>query len=247
MHYKVRLAAIVCTAAALAGCISSEDARKSEADFTASGNSRAMPDPDLAAFPAGRQRAPIDATAGSLWRSGPETLFGERRAKDVGDLMTVLIEIDEKAELANKTNDSRTTDLSLGVPGLFGLESVLTDVLPGNPATDKLVGLTGSGKNAGDAAIKRSEKITLKIAATVTDVLPNGNMIIRGSQEIRVNSELRDLQISGVVRPRDISRNNTVSYEKIGEARISYGGRGQLTAVQSPNAGARTIRSFLPF
>ena len=243
MRLKHVLLPLLCCA----GCMNADDAKRQLADFTPSGNARELPEPDLAALPAGRQRAPVDASPGSLWRAGPDTLFGERRAKDVGDLLTVLIEIDEKAELANKTDDNRTSDVSFGAPNLFGLESVIKDALPGHPTTDTLAKLSGSGKNSGDAAIKRSEKITLKIAATVTDILPNGNMVIRGSQEIRVNSELRDLQISGVVRTRDISRNNTVSYDKIGEARISYGGRGQLTAVQSPGAGGRMLRSLLPF
>ena len=96
-------------------------------------------------------------------------------------------------------------------------------------------------------SVRRNEKLTLRVAATVLDVLPNGVLAISGSQELRVNFELRELLVTGLVRPADISRQNEVTYDKIASARVSYGGRGQISDVQQPRIGQQVADILLPF
>jgi len=205
---------------------------------------RLQPPADIAAPP-----KPVDrpATTASLWQSGPRSLFGDRRARNVGDILTVLVEIDDKAEIDNSTTRNRSANENLGVPNLFGLEQHLTRILPGTPDLSTLVAANSDSGSTGAGSVSREESIELKVAATVTDVLPNGNMVIYASQEVRVNFELRDLQVSGVIRPEDISRKNTISYEKIAEARVIYGGRGQITDLQQPRIGQQVLDRVLPF
>lgn len=192
---------------------------------------------------------PVDrpATTASLWQSGPRSLFGDRRARTVGDIVTVMVEIDDKAEIDNRTSRNRTADESLGIPNMFGLEQHLVRVLPGTPDPSTLVAANSSSASGGTGSVSREESIELKVAATVTDQLPNGNLVIYASQEVRVNFELRDLQVSGVIRPEDISRQNTISYEKIAEARVVYGGRGQISDLQQPRIGQQVLDRILPF
>ena len=132
-------------------------------------------------------------------------------------------------------------------PNLFGLEAEATQILPEGADPASLLSTSGAMNDNGSGAINRSEKIELQVAAVITQLLPNGNMVARGSQEIRVNNEVRVLTISGILRPEDISSANTISYEKIAEARISYGGRGQITDVQQPPYGAQIMDIISPF
>ena len=180
----------------------------------------------------------------SLWRSGPDSLFGDRRAQALGDILTVVIEIDEEAEIRNATDRSRTGDQGLSLPTLFGFEDDLTE--RGIPTAPALSTSSNSG-SAGSGTTRRNERITLRIAATIVDVLPNGHLVVMGSQEVRVNFELRDLQIAGIVRPEDISRRNEITYDKIAGARIVYGGRGQITDLQQPRYGQQILDQILPF
>ena len=194
-----------------------------------------------------RQRSarPDTPTPASLWRSGPTSLFGDRRAQGRGDILTVVIEIDEEAEIANSTNRSRSSNEDLSVSALFGLPAVVQDALNFDPANSAEIS-SGSGSN-GSGTVSREEEITLRVAATVTDVLPNGHFIIAGNQEVRVNFELRDLRVHGVIRPEDISRQNEITYDKIADARISYGGRGQITDLQQPRIGQQIYDVIAPF
>jgi flagellar L-ring protein precursor FlgH len=185
-------------------------------------------------------RAAIPPNNGSLFTSGGANLFGDPRASRVGDVLTVTISMDEKATLGNTTDRTQDSKVSTGFDFLFGWKSKSTK------GTGNFDANSTSTSN-GQGSIDRSEKIQLKVAAVVTDVLPNGNMIISGSQEVRVNFELRLLNVAGIVRPDDISRANTIPYEKIAEARISYGGRGRLTEVQQPAWGQQTYDAFRPF
>ncbi|MEM7671038.1 MAG: flagellar basal body L-ring protein FlgH, partial [Pseudomonadota bacterium] len=171
--------------------------------------------------------------------------FGDRRAQGRGDILTVVIEIDEEAEISNATNRSRQADEDLSVSALFGLESLLLNATDIDIANAARIGSQSSSE--GDGSVERSEEITLRLAATVTDVLPNGHFVIIGNQEIRVNFELRDLRVQGIIRPEDISRSNEVTYDKIADARISYGGRGQITDVQQPRYGQQVADIILPF
>ncbi len=185
--------------------------------------------------------------ANSLWRPGAKAFFRDQRAARVGDILTVAVSIDDKADVANTTTRTRTADETLGIPNLFGLETQLGKVLPEAVAPGALLGATGAGNFAGDGAVQRNETINLTVAAMVLQVLPNGNLVIQGRQEVRVNFEVRELTVAGIVRPEDISATNTIQHTQIAEARISYGGRGQITDVQQPRYGQQLLDIIAPF
>jgi len=184
---------------------------------------------------------------GSLWQSGPKSLFGDRRARQRGDILTVVIEIEDEAEMSNTTSRSRSGADDVSVTAAYGLPSIADRILPGGNTLDPAVQLESTQDTSGNGQISREETITLRLAATVVDVQPNGHLVIRGSQEVRVNFELRDLQIAGIVRPEDISRQNVITYDKIADARIAYGGRGHLTNLQQPRYGQQVIDAISPF
>lgn len=190
---------------------------------------------------------PINNQYASLWQSGPESLFGDRRAKNIGDIMTVDIEIDDRAEFNNKTERARDSSDKGDIAAGFGLDGFVDKFLPEPLSIKPGIETTGQHSTKGEGKINRREKIKLKIAAVVTNILPNGNFVIQGSQEVNVNYELRDLQITGIVRPHDISRRNTISYEKIAEARIYYGGRGNVSQLQQPHYGTQFFDIVSPF
>lgn len=183
----------------------------------------------------------------SLWSASRASLLGDRRAIQQGDIMTVVIEIDDKAEISNSTNRSRSGNENLSVPNLFGIPQRINPTLPDGASLDNAVGTTQSSNSSGDGSVARNEKITLRVAATITGVLPNGILQIAGRQEVRVNFEIRELLVTGYVRPEDISRQNEITYDKIASARISYGGRGQITDVQQPRIGQQIVDLILPF
>ncbi|MEQ9124047.1 MAG: flagellar basal body L-ring protein FlgH, partial [Alphaproteobacteria bacterium] len=175
--------------------------------------------------------------ANSLWRPGARAFLKDQRADEVGDIVTVVIQIEDSATLTNKSSRSRTNSEAADIPALGGLESKLAKILPKavNPAS--LIDFGSDTSNSGEGAIDREEEIILKVAAIVTQTLPNGNLVLLGRQEVRVNFEMRELIVSGVIRPEDIASDNSVSYEKIAEARISYGGRGHISDFQQPRYG----------
>jgi flagellar L-ring protein precursor FlgH len=182
--------------------------------------------------------------ANSTWVDSGADLFRDARAVRVGDVVTVKIQIKDKAQFDNNT--SRSRDSKRGTGGDLKYAIAAFGV---NKAGDATVdaNVNGTTSTEGKGAIQRSESIDLLVAAVVTEVLPNGNLIISGSQEVRVNFEVRVLNVSGIVRPRDISTDNSVSYDRIAEARISYGGRGRLMEVQQPAWGQQVIDVIAPF
>jgi len=195
-----------------------------------------MPNPELS------ERQP-----NSLWRTGSRAFFRDQRASRVGDILTVVISIDEKAQIANETKRSRNNSEKANMTNMFGLEGQLTKVLPEGVTGDTLLNTGSNTSNAGKGTVDRSEKINLRVAATVTQILPNGNLVLAGRQQVNVNFDLRELLVTGVIRPEDISSENTVKYDQIAEARISYGGRGQLQDVQQPRYGTQVLDVLMPF
>ncbi|MEM8744584.1 MAG: flagellar basal body L-ring protein FlgH [Pseudomonadota bacterium] len=189
----------------------------------------------------------VSYSPNSLWRTGARAFFEDQRARRVGDILTVIVEITDKAELENSTNRGRDNEENASIPKLGGWEDLLKKVLPKDVDLNDFVRATSDSKSDGDGAIDREETITTKIAGVVTQVLPNGNMVIEGRQEIRVNFEMRELIVAGVVRPEDITSENTIPISKIAEARVSYGGRGQITDVQQPRYGQQFLDIVLPF
>lgn len=191
------------------------------------------------------QRA--ERLANSLWRPGSRGFFKDLRANQVGDIVTVVIEINDEAQLTNTSERSRNNSDNLGVGSLFGYEQALDSILPEavNPAN--LLSTDSATTNIGSGRIDREEEIKIQLAAVVTQVLPNGNLVIHGRQETRVNYEVRELQIVGVIRPQDITSQNTIGFEKIAEARLAYGGRGHITDVQQPRYGSQILDIIVPF
>lgn len=183
----------------------------------------------------------------SLWSSSPKSLFGDRRASQYGDILTVVIEIDDEAEIKNSVAQSRQTDQDFSLEAFFGLPELVNKELPTGATLSPAVDLNRGSSISGDGNIKREEKMTLRLAARVVDVMPNGYLSLAGRQEIMVNNETRYLQVTGLVRTQDISRLNTINYDKIAEARVFYGGQGQLTNTVRPRAGNKLLSKILPF
>ena len=188
-----------------------------------------------------------DGAPNSLWRAGRRSFFNDQRASRLGDILTVEIEISDKAELSNSSDRTRSGESSAGVSNFFGLENSLGQLFPNGFDNENMIGGTSESSARGQGAINREEKVQLTVAAVIVDRLPNGNLVIAGRQEVRVNAELRELTVSGVIRPEDIDANNTISQDQIAEARISYGGRGQLSAVQRPGWGQRLGDAVSPW
>lgn len=185
------------------------------------------------------ERPPSAVDRFSTWNDRASNLFATKRALAQGDILTVLISIDDKAQLTNKSDRSRTAGMGIGLSGDVSADGIGHSA-SANGTVDSSTGFTGTGGTA------RAETIKLSVAAVVVRVLQNGNLLIKGSQEVRVNAELRILTIEGMVRPSDIEPNNTISYERIAEARISYGGRGRITEVQQPPWGHQIITLISP-
>jgi len=185
--------------------------------------------------------------ANSLWRSGSRTFLRDQRAASVGDLVTVLVAIQDNAQLQNTTTRERQGTDTLGLPRLLGLETSITRLLPNTVDPSRLIQTNGEQTTNGTGSIRRTETVALRVAATVAQVLPNGNLVVAGRQQVRVNHELRDLQVSGIIRPQDIGSDNTVRHDRLAEARIAYGGRGTVSDVQSPRLGQQLLDIILPF
>lgn len=183
----------------------------------------------------------------SLWTGDRASLLGDRRAMQRGDILTVVVEIDDKAEISNTSARGRSASQQMAVPQLLGLPQRAGANLPEGASLSEAVQVNSNSSSGGDGSVRRNEKLTLRIAATIMDVLPNGVLAISGQQEVRVNFELRELTVSGFVRPADVSRQNEITYDKIASARVSYGGRGQITDVQQPRYGQQALEAVLPF
>lgn len=240
----------VALAASLSGCASIDQlGRIGKAPSMTPVDDVAAPafEPSLAREAAEKRRGMVGSSAGatapvssaSLFRSGAGALFHDQRAAQVGDILTVKINIADKAEVGNSTSRSRNGSENVGIASLLGLQNVLPD--------DGAVDAKSASKSGGQGTTSRSETINMTMAAIVTDVLPNGNLVIKGRQEMRVNFELRELIVTGIVRPQDIGRDNSIAHSQIAEARISYGGRGQLTDVQQARWGQQIYDALFPF
>ena len=216
--------------------------------MTQIGDVRSGMNPDKIAYPV-EVEAPLKPTSNSLWRMGSKTFLKDQRAARVGDVVTVTIEIDESATLDNSTSLSRTNSDSLNLGSLAGYAGELASIMPGNPSFNpaQVLGSDGSSSFDGSGSATRSETISLRVAAVVVDKLSNGNFVISGHQEVRVNNELRDVRVGGIIRPADIDPENAIAYDKIAEARISYGGRGVVTDQQQQPIGSQIVEIVRPF
>ena len=196
-----------------------------------------MPMPDV---------QPVSYAPNSLWRTGSRAFFKDQRAAKVGDLLTVNVVVTDKANISNETKRSRANTESFGLPNAVGLENTTLGKAAG-VGNSALLSATSATANDGAGSVQRAETVTTNVAAVVTQVLPNGNLVVEGKQEIRINFEVRELVVAGVVRPEDIAADNTIDSTKIAESRIAYGGRGQITDVQQPRYGQQLVDIILPF
>src|ERR1700742_120346 len=188
---------------------------------------------------------PASYSPNSLWRNGSRAFFKEQRAMQVGDILTVQVKIADNATIANETQRSRSAKEDSGITDFIGSKTIknpATAVLPG-----RLLTADGSSNSDGKGSINRQEAVQTNVAAVVTQVLPNGNLVVEGKQELKVNFEIRELIVAGIVRPEDIQSDNTIDSSKIAQARIAYGGRGQITDVQQPRYGQQVMDVLLPF
>ncbi|MBZ9872102.1 flagellar basal body L-ring protein FlgH [Mesorhizobium sp. BR1-1-9] len=233
----IRRTLILCAVAALSGCGTNlkEIGREPSLSPVGSGIGNEGASPYSYPEP---PAAPVKKF--SLWDDRQSRLFTDPRALREGDILTVRIKLNDKANFKNQNDRSRTASRKLGYDVTLGWEDKST-------SGKGDAGLNSSTETNADGEIKRSENLELNVAAVITEVLPNGNLMIRGSQEVRVNYELRVLTIAGMVRPSDIGAENTISYERIAEARISYGGRGRVSEVQQPAYGQQILDQVLPF
>jgi flagellar L-ring protein FlgH len=197
-----------------------------------------LPDPELSST----------RTANSLWQPGARAFFRDQRASRVGDILRINIEINDQAQLDNKTNRGRNSTEAVDAPVLFGFEKKLKYLSPGSPdPANPMFDLTSDTSTTSNGKIDRKEKIRTQVAALVTQVLPNGNLVIEGTQEILVNYEIREVAVKGVIRPQDINSDNTIDSTQIAQARITYSGRGQISDVQQPRWGQQLIEVLSPF
>lgn len=242
---KTRSIIILAAILTAAGCARLENVGKTPAltPLDASVEARAMEFPGMPDMV--DEQSMVDRA--SLWSGTRGSLLGDRRATRRGDIMTVVIEIDESAEISNSSNRARNGSENLNIPQLFGLPQQLDRALPSGASVADGVNLNSQSQSSGNGSVSREEQLELRVAATIVEVLPNGIFRIQGSQEVRVNFEIRELLVTGFVRPGDISRQNQITYDKIASARISYGGRGQITDMQQPRYGQQIADIVLPF
>ena len=193
--------------------------------------------------------APVveDKQPNSLWASNRRNFFEDQRANNIGDILTVMIDIQDEAALENETERTRNAGETAQGPNLLGYDASLGRILPEAVDPSNLINFGGDSTHTGTGEIEREEEIMVRMAAVITQILPNGNFVINGSQEVRVNFEKRILQVDGVIRPEDISINNTINHDQIAEARIVYGGEGQITDVQQPRYGQQVYDIIFPF
>jgi flagellar L-ring protein precursor FlgH len=193
-----------------------------------------MPKPETASY-----------NANSLWRNGSRAFFKDQRAARVGDILTVTVNITDKANIANETQRSRVNKEDSGITDFIGAKTLgvqAQKVLPG-----RILTADSTASSDGKGSVVRQEALQTNVAAVVTQLLPNGNLVVEGKQEIRVNFEIRELIVAGIVRPEDIQSDNTIDSSKIAQARIAYGGRGQITDIQQPRYGQQVMDVLLPF
>lgn len=239
----MRIALICASALSLGACSTAMEAVRGP-DLTPAVYPAALVGGNLVIRP---EELPTPQSSNSLWRAGARAFFKDQRASRVGDILTIQIDIDDSAQTSNSSTSSRTSSTGVGFPALLGFESSLSKVFPSTFDPANAIETNSDTTNAGAGAINRQEKISLTMAATVTAVLPNGNLMVQGIQEVRTNAELRHVSVAGVVRPEDITSANTVRHSQLAELRLDYGGRGDISRVQKTPAGQSLIERFTPF
>lgn len=212
-----------------------------------SDNPQTEPEYEPITWPTPAPTPPQKRYANSLWQPGARNFFRDQRASKVGDILTVTIDINDRAQLRNDTSRTRDSEEEIGAPNIYGLETLYGTLTPGEADPENLVNLEGTSSTEGEGEVQRQELIQTQIAAVVTQILPNGNFYIQGSQEMQINYDIREVGIAGIVRPEDIGSANTIDLSKVAQARVTYGGRGQIMDYQQPRWGQQVIDIIAPF
>ena len=239
-----RMTMMVSALLLLAGCANTLDKLENVGKpppMTEIENPHTSPEYKPMTWPLPNPQAERQQFANSLWQPGSRAFFRDQRAGRVGDILKVKVEINDRAALDNETTRSRSNSQNITNPTLAGLERIIM------PESTPLLALSGNSDTEGTGEIERTERIETEVAAVITQVLPNGNFVISGTQEIRVNSEVRELSVQGIIRPQDVDSNNTIDSSQIAEARINYGGRGNVSDMQAPRWGHQVIDIIAPF
>lgn len=246
-HYKT-ISLMIASAITLAGCSAAERLSEvgQEPALTKIENPTTKRDYKPISMPMPAPKAAAKNN-NSLWAGDKKGFFKDQRASEVGDILTIIVSIDDQADIENETSRSRSSSEDAGLNSLLGYENALNRVLPESVDNTDLIDLGSESSHSGKGSVGREEEIELQLAAIITQKLPNGNLVVQGRQEVRVNFEKRILELVGVIRPEDISIDNTISHEKIAEARISYGGKGQITDMQQPRYGQQIYDIVFPF
>lgn len=244
----MRILLVLFSGLLLGGCATADRLAKvgKAPEVTKIGNPVTAPDYQPVSLPMPTPRA-VTPQKNSLWQRDRITFFKDQRASNIGDIITVTIDIEDEATLENETERTRSSGENAGLNSFLGLEASLSTILPQAVDNASLTNFDADSSHVGEGSIEREDEVILSLAAIVTQILPNGNMVIHGRQELVVNFEKRILEIDGVIRPEDISVDNTIASEQIAEARILYGGEGQITDVQQPRYGQQIYDVIFPF
>lgn len=248
MKQSIRFIVLSATALSLTACASTIDKLSNAGQrppLTEVQNPQVVADYKPLSWPLPDPETQTARTSNSLWQSGSRAFFRDQRAARVGDILRINVAIADQAKMDNRNNNLRNTTENAGAPQVFGLENPITDFTRANP--NSWFSLNGSSNTVSNGRIDRKETINTQVAALITQVLPNGNLVIEGSQEILVNYEIREVSVKGVVRPQDISSDNTVESNQVAQARIVYSGRGQLSDKAQPRWGYQVIEAISPF
>lgn len=189
----------------------------------------------------------IQRESGSLWNANNGSMFTDRKAQRVGDIVTVLISETASASKEASTSTSRGSNMSASIPNFFGLEN--DDIWNGYNPVDlsNLVNAEFSNGFDGSGTTSRTEDLSASLTTQVVGLYPNGQLKIRGGKEVMVNNEVQIIYLTGIIRPVDITAANTVSSTKILNARISYTGKGAISDKQSPGWMMRALDNVWPF
>ena len=244
------IALFLCSASMLSACATTMDKLEQVGKpppMTTIQNPTTKPEYQPLSWPLPQEQPPSVRHANSLWQPGSRAFFRDQRAARVGDIMRIKINLDDRAEVTNQTRNSRENTDTVGAPQVFGLQKKIFGALPGSADPTSLLSFNSNNDMNSTGRMRREEKVETMVPATVVQILPNGNMVISGRQEIRINYEIREVAIDGVVRPQDINSDNTIDSTQVAEARINYGGRGQIMDKQQPRWGSQVVDVLSPF
>jgi flagellar L-ring protein precursor FlgH len=249
---NLTLAALLLVSTALSGCdrtLSKLEQVGEPPKMSKIENPKTAADYKPMTWPMPESQPPGKQYANTLWQNGSRAFFRDQRAGRVGDILKVTINVNDQAVVNNETEGKRQSSDAATMPKVFGLEQKILNFLPNHKGgtPESVLDVTGSVNNKGTGKVTRKDQIKTQVAAMVTQVLPNGNLVIEGKQEIRINFDVREIGVSGVVRPQDILADNTIDSSQIAEARIIYGGRGQLMEMQQPRWGEQVLEEVAPF